>query len=218
MMAFWWIVLCWFFVPSAVMGITGDEIIAEVQERLTDYKTFSARFEKKFYWAVLDKQRNREGRIYLSRPDRFRIELQGGDVIVSDGEAIWSYIERNGQVVVGPYEGEVKTPWEMFFDYSERYTPIAVEENELDGRSCYLLVMAPENEVSVVERMRVWVDRKKWLLLQVEQLEANGNLTTYRLKDHRTNKKIDDEVFAFQVPEGVEVLDRRTPEIALPDE
>ena len=217
-MAFWWIVLCWLFVPSAVMGITGDEIIAEVQERLTDYKTFSARFEKKFYWAVLDKQRNREGRIYLSRPDRFRIELQGGDVIVSDGEAIWSYIERNGQVVVGPYEGEVKTPWEMFFDYSERYTPIAVEENELDGRSCYLLVMAPESEVSVVERMRVWVDRKKWLLLQVEQLEANGNLTTYRLKDHRTNKKIDDEVFAFQVPEGVEVLDRRTPEIALPDE
>jgi len=200
------------------MGITGDEIIAEVQERLTDYKTFSARFEKKFYWAVLDKQRDREGRIYLSRPDRFRIELQGGDVIVSDGEAIWSFIERNGQVVVGPYEGEVKTPWEMFFDYSERYTPIAVEENELDGRSCYLLVMVPENEVSVVERMRVWVDRKKWLLLQVEQLEANGNLTTYRLKDHRTNKKIDDEVFAFQVPEGVEVLDRRTPEIALPDE
>ena len=217
-MALWWIVLCWFFGPSAAMGITGDEIIAEVQERLTDYKTFSARFEKKFYWAVLDKQRDREGRIYLSRPDRFRIELQGGDVIVSDGEAIWSYIERNAQVVVGPYEGEVKTPWEMFFDYSERYTPISVEENELDGRSCYLLVMAPENEVSVVERMRVWVDRKKWLLLQVEQLEANGNLTTYRLKDHRTNKKIDDEVFAFQVPEGVEVLDRRTPEIALPDE
>ena len=217
-MALWWIVLCWFFGPSAAMGITGDEIIAEVQERLTDYKTFSARFEKKFYWAVLDKQRDREGRIYLSRPDRFRIELQGGDVIVSDGEAIWSYIERNAQVVVGPYEGEVKTPWEMFFDYSERYTPISVEENELDGRSCYLLVMAPENEVSVVERMRVWVDRKKWLLLQVEQLEANGNLTTYRLKDHRTNKKIDDEIFAFQVPEGVEVLDRRTPEIALPDE
>ena len=217
-MAFWWIVFCWFFVPSAVMGVTGDEIIAEVQERLTDYKTFSARFEKKFYWAVLGKQRNREGRIYLSRPDRFRIELQGGDVIVSDGEAIWSYIERNGQVVVGPYEGELKTPWEIFFDYSERYMPIAVEENELDGRSCYLLVMAPENEVSVVERMRVWVDRKKWLLLQVEQLEANGNLTTYRLKDHRTNKKIDDEVFVFQVPEGVEVLDRRTPEIALPDE
>ena len=200
------------------MGITGDEIIAEVQERLSDYKTFSAHFEKQFYWAVLDKQRKREGRIYLRRPDRFRIELQGGDVIVSDGDAVWSYVERNAQVVVGPYEGEVKTPWEMFFDYSERYTPIAVEETKLDGRSCFLLVMLPESNVSVIERMRVWVDRKKWLLLQVEQLEANGNLTTYRLKDHRTNKKIDDKVFAFEVPEGVELLDRRKPEAAPLDE
>ena len=200
------------------MGITGDEIIAEVQERLSDYKTFSAHFDKQFYWAVHDKQRNREGRIYLRRPDRFRIELQGGDVIVSDGDAVWSYVERNAQVIVGPYEGEVKTPWEMFFDYSERYTPIAVEEKKLDGRSCYMLVMLPESNVSVIERMRVWVDRKKWLLLQVEQLEANGNLTTYRLKGHRTNKKIDDKVFAFEVPEGVEVLDRRTPEAAPLDE
>lgn len=218
MMLFWWAVLYWLLVPGAAMGITGGEIIAEVQERLSAYKTFSAHFEKQFYWAVLDKRRNREGQIYLSRPDRFRIELAGGDVVVADGQAVWSYIERNNQVVVSPFEGEVKTPWEVFFDYSERYTPIAVEESELGGRSCYLLVMMPENEVSVVERMRIWVDRKKWLLLQVEQLEANGNLTTYLLKDHRTNKKIDDEVFAFEVPKGVEVLDRRVPVLVLPDE
>ena len=60
-------------------------------------------------------------------------------------------------------------------------------------------------------RYNFWVDRKKWLLLQIEQLEANGNLTTYLLRDHRTNKKIADEVFAFEVPEGVEVLDRGMP-------
>lgn len=210
MKSWWWIVLCYCLVPRVAAGISGGEIIAEVQKRLSDYKTFSARFEKQFYWAVLDKRRNREGRIYLRRPDRFRIELQGGDVVVADGQSVWSYVKRNGQVVVSPYEGEVQTPWEVFFDYAERYTPIAVEESELQGRSCYLVVMAPESEVSVVEQMRIWVDRKKWLLLQVEQLEANGNLTTYLLRDHRTNKKIADEVFAFEVPEGVEVLDRRT--------
>ena len=213
MKALWWIFLGLVLVPRAVFGATGGEIIAEVQKRLSDYKTFSARFEKQFYWAVLDKRRDREGRIYLRRPDRFRIELEGGDVVVADGKAIWSYVKRNEQVVVSPYAGEVQTPWEIFFDYAERYTPIAVEETELDGRSCYLLVMAPENEVSVVEQMRVWVDRKKWLLLKVEQLEANGNVTTYLLKDHRTNKKIDDEVFAFEVPKGAEVLDRRAPAV-----
>ena len=208
-----WVVLCVGLAASAAFGQSGDQIIARVQKRLASYKTFSARFEKQFYWAVLDKYRSREGRIYLRRPNRFRIELEGGDVVVANGEAVWSYVVHNGQVVISPYEAEIKTPWEVFFDYTERYVPIAVEESALGGRPCYLLIMEPENKASVIEQMRVWVDPWKWLLLQVEQREANGNRTAYVLRDHRVNKKIDDEVFAFEVPEGVEVLDTREPPV-----
>ena len=208
-----WASLCVGLAASAALGQSGEEIIARVQKRLASYKTFSARFEKQFYWAVLDKYRSREGRIYLRRPNRFRIELEGGDVVVADGEAVWSYVVHNGQVVISPYEAHIKTPWEVFFDYTERYVPIAVEESELGGRRCYLLVMEPENESSVIEQMRVWVEPRRWLLLQVEQREANGNRTAYVLRDHRVNRRIADEVFAFEVPEGVEVLDTRKPSV-----
>jgi len=208
-----WVAFCMCLSASTALGQSGEEIIARVQKRLASYKTFSARFEKQFYWAVLDKYRSREGRIYLRRPNRFRIELEGGDVVVVDGKAVWSYVVHNGQVVISPYEAEVKTPWEVFFDYTERYVPIAVEESALGRRPCYLLIMAPENEASVVEQMRVWVDPRGWLLLQVEQLEANGNRTAYVLREHRANKRIADEVFSFAVPEGVEVLDTREPPV-----
>ena len=208
-----WASLCVGLAASAGLGQSGEEIIARVQKRLASYKTFSARFEKQFYWAVLDKYRSREGRIYLRRPNRFRIELEGGDVVVADGEAVWSYVVHNGQVVISPYEAQIKTPWEVFFNYTERYVPIAVEETELGRRRCYLLVMEPENESSVIEQMRVWVEPRKWFLLQVEQREANGNRTAYVLRDHRVNKRISDEVFAFEVPEGVEVLDTREPPV-----
>ena len=114
-----WVVLCVGLAASAALGQSGDQIIAMVQKRLASYKTFSARFEKQFYWAVLDKYRSREGRIYLRRPNRFRIELEGGDVVVADGESVWSYVVHNGQVVISPYEAEIKTPWEVFFDYTE---------------------------------------------------------------------------------------------------
>ena len=208
-----WASLCVGLAASAAFGQSGEEIIARVQKRLASYKTFEARFEKQFYWAVLDKYRSREGRIYLRRPNRFRIELEGGDVVVADGEAVWSYVVHNGQVVISPYEAQIKTPWEVFFNYTERYVPIAVEETELGRRRCYLLVMEPENESSVIEQMRVWVEPRKWFLLQVEQREANGNRTAYVLRDHRVNKRISDEVFAFEVPEGVEVLDTREPSV-----
>ncbi len=57
--------------------------------------------------------------------------------------------------------------------------------------------------------MRVWVDRKNWHLLRVEQVEANDDVRTYVFSDHRTNKKLDDDLFVFTSPEGADILDRR---------
>ena len=49
-----WASLCVGLAASAALGQSGEEIIARVQKRLASYKTFSARFEKQFYWAVLE--------------------------------------------------------------------------------------------------------------------------------------------------------------------
>lgn len=198
-----------FFLPYRVEGITGAEVIEKVQEKLEEHKTFSARFEKQFYWAILDKKRSRQGKIYMHRPARFRVEVEDGDLVVADGQAIWAYVKKNFQVVVSPYSGELKTPWEVLFDYAENYAPIAIEEVKLDGRSSYLISLKPEIANSRIAQMKIWVDRKRWFLLKVEQLEANDNVTTYILKDHKTNKKLDDTLFQFTPPEGVEVIDRR---------
>ena len=138
--------------------------------------------------------------------------------MVADGQTIWSYVERNRQVVVSSYDGELRNPWQIFVDYSDNYVPLAVEETELNGRSSYMLVLGPVNqsEVRSRKRMKVWVDKKKWWLIQIEAVEDNGDITTYILKNHKENKKIKNNVFAFEVPEGIDVIDRRVP--ALSDE
>ena len=204
---------CWLvgISPQAAFAVTGGEVIDRIQEKLERYKTFSARFEKRFYWAVLDETRSREGRIYMKRPDRFRVELEGGDLVVADGRAIWAYSRKNRQVIVSPYAGDLKTPWEVLTDYAERFVPVAVEKVDLRGCPCYLLTLEPKNPASPAGRMRIWVDRKRWLLLKLEQMEANENVTTYLLEDHEINKKIDEKLFRFEIPDGVEVIDRRDP-------
>ena len=47
--------------------------------------------------------------------------------------------------------------------------------------------------------------------MQIETVEDNGDITTYILKDHKENKKIKDDVFAFETPKGTDVIDRRVP-------
>ena len=205
-------------VPAA--AVTGAEVIERMQERLAKSKSFSARFEKRFYWAVLDKRLTQNGRIYTRKPGKFRVEV-GEDVVVADGRSIWAYTEQNKQVIVSDYAADLQTPWKILVDYTESFAPVSISETEVSGRSCYAVVLQPlrqgaAGEGGSIQRMEVWVDKRRWQLLQIEQLEENGDLRSYVLEDHKTNKKLDDDLFLFETPPGVDVVDRRTPGTAAP--
>ena len=206
--------------PSGAAAVTGDEIIDRVRDRFSKARTYEARFEKRFYWAVLDKELSREGRIYTHRPGRFRVQLEDGDLVVADGEAIWAYSKANEQVIVSAYDGVVlQTPWEVLVKYASSYRPVAVERTDLDGREVYLLTLQPTEDVPPgmrMERLRLWVQEKDWRLLRIEQVESEDNISTYILSGHRRNKRLDDDLFLFTPPEGTEIIDRRPPPPAAP--
>ena len=203
-----------FLLVSPVHSITGSEVIERMQKRFAKSETFSAKFEKRFYWAVLDKHLTQSGNIYTRKPGPFRVEVEG-DLIIADGKSIWSYTKDNNQVIVSDYDTEFLTPWEILVDYSQTFDPVSVAQAKLSGQSCYTIVLKPQNETSTVEGqkvqwMKIWVDKKHWYLLQVEQLEANEDLRTYILKDHRVGKKLNNELFFFDDIDGVDVIDRRS--------
>lgn len=201
--------------PSRAPAVTGDEIIDRVRDRFSKARTYEARFEKRFYWAVLDKELSRQGRIYTRKPGRFRVQLEDGDLVVADGEAIWAYSKANEQVIVSAYDGVVlQTPWEVLVKYAGSYRPVAVERTDLDGREVYLLTLQPEEDAPPgmrMERMRLWVEDKGWRLLRIEQVESEDNISTYILSGHRRNRRLDDDLFRFTPPEGTEIIDRRPP-------
>lgn len=193
----------------AVGAVTGAEVIQRAQAKLSRCRTLTAGFEKRFYWAALDRTTVHHGRLYLRRPDRFRVEVDDGNFVVADGQAIWVYSRRNAQVVVNPYEGEVRSPWEVLVEYQDSHVPGAMEETRLGNRPCYLLTLVPRDGEAGVVQTRVWVGRRDSLLLQVEQRDVNDDVTTYLLKDQRLDASLDDRVFRFVPPDGTEVIDRR---------
>lgn len=197
--------------PRAVAALTGAEVVEQVQRSFSRYRTFSARFEKQFYWAALDKKQSLRGHIYTSRPNRFRLETESGDLVVADGQAIWVYDRKNQQVVVGPYSASVRTPWEALIDYRTQFVPGAAEQVRLDGRSCYLVALRAADPASELVSMRIWVGVRDGRLAKVEQTEAGGDVSTYLLRDHRVDAALDQGLFHFEVPAGAQVIDRRKP-------
>jgi len=194
---------------AAASALSATQVVERVQQRFAACESLAARFEKQFVWAALERTSTRHGKIYLQRPDRFRVELDDGSLLVADGQAIWSYSSRNQQAVVSAYHGDVQTPWEVLTDYRSRYLPVAVEEAALGKHACYLLTLRPQSPSSTVSQMRVWVDRGQWHPRRVEQRETSGNVTTYTLTEIRTDQRLDEELFRFHAPAGTQIIDSR---------
>lgn len=195
------------WLPLAASALSGAEVATKAREQFAAHPTFSARFEKQFYWSALDKTQKLRGRIYTRKPDRFRVEVEGGDLVVADGQAIWVYSKKNQQVVISQYNGEVRTPWQVLLDYTSQWAPVGVEETRLDGQACYLLLLRPPD--GGAGQLTVWLERRRWLPLKVEQRDESDNLVTYILKDHQLGPVLKPSLFRFVAPQGVEVIDRR---------
>lgn len=195
------------WLPLAASALSGAEVMAKAREQFAAYPTFSAHFEKQFYWAALDKTQKLQGRIYTRKPDCFRVEVDGGDLLVADGQAIWVYSRKNQQVVVSEYQGEVRTPWQILLDYTAQWAPVGVEETKLDGRACYLLELRPPGGGG--RQLKVWLEQRRWLPLKVEERDESDNLVTYTLRDHQLGAALKPSLFRYVAPQGVEVIDRR---------
>ena len=71
------------------------------------------------------------------------------------------------------------------------------------------MVLTAKEEDRYIARVRLWVDRKLWLVRRVEYLNLNDDVTTYELTDLKVDKKLDPSLFGFTPPDDVEVIDMR---------
>ncbi|MFH1008529.1 MAG: outer membrane lipoprotein carrier protein LolA, partial [Candidatus Latescibacterota bacterium] len=197
---------------STSRAITGEEVIQKVRNRYDKMKRFSADFEQTFEWKLAGETHRFKGKLYLKKPNQFRLETTP-QTVVSDGKQVWTHILANQQVFLTSYSAMRGMPkWEdLFFQYGENYDAQVVGLEPIGEKECHLIELHPkkqEKETDVVQ-MKVWVDPKEWVVLKVAYVDTNGDQTTYRLSHVAINPKMDEALFSFKVPEGVDVVDMR---------
>jgi len=195
---------------TSVAAITGPEIAEKVCTKLENLKTLTAHFDKSFHWKLANEVHKYKGKLYVQNPDKFRIETDKW-LMCSDGRSVWTYSETNGQVLISRAagsEGEL-TPQAFLFRYVRDYSAEYLKQEKLGRRTCYLLQLTPKEENSFVTQMKVWIDKNDGLTRKASYTDINGNITTYELSGIQVGKPIDDALFRFDPPEGVEVIDLR---------
>ena len=205
-----------FCAGAARADARGSEVVGKLQKKFAELKTLSAHFVKQHYWRLMEQHQEVKGALLVQRPDRFRMDSDV-QVVVSDGETAWNYAPANAQVLVSDYSAiENDRSYEkLLFDlillgeYDESYTPVYVGEKKVQRKTCYVVDLSAKKEDTYIHTIRLWIDKRLYLVRQVEYRNIHDDITTFVLSDLKVNKRVKADRFTFHVPKGVELIDLR---------
>lgn len=187
---------------SATADLAQDQLDSFVK----DVETFQANFEQTLYDADSQPLQITTGSIKLKRPGRFvwAYEGAGSQEIIADGERIWLYDKELEQVTVNAIDERIAgTPLVLLM----RSAPLedSFEIVELgEAENINWLELTPKSETSDFEKVFIGLNEEG--LAAMELRDNFGQATQIRFSDFESGIELDDSLFEFEAPEGVDVI------------
>jgi len=199
-----------FFAPCLVAeppNLTSPGSAREQLNRFTTgLETLQASFEQKVISGDGAVEDSSGGEVWLSRPQRFRWEY-GGDfpeVVVADGERVWIHDITLEQVTVEDQSSAAAdSPLTLLTDPAQLDAQFEVREAGEAG-DLQLLELRSRSMESDFERLLLGLRDGSLELMIME--DAFGLRTELRFMDVQRNPVLDDVLFTFIPPGGVDVI------------
>jgi outer membrane lipoprotein carrier protein len=198
------------FTATLAGDLTTEDVVARVKASYASAHTFTCDVRRVTASGMLGQRHVMRGTMVSLLPDSFRIDYVSPfeQSLVCNGDTVWLYTPRNGQVIVSSVNDYAER--EMLGDligYFERdYAYTLAGEEEVDGCKTVVLKMTALAADNPYPRGRIWINLETWLPAEVELTDDIGNTVSYRLSNIRLNVAVDRSLFNFTPPPGVETV------------
>ncbi|SDI71890.1 outer membrane lipoprotein chaperone LolA [Billgrantia gudaonensis] len=190
-------------VPTAVLANDGAERLTAILEPLESYQ---ASFEQLILDGGGERLQETRGRMWLSRPGKFRWEVDAPyeQVVVSDGEEVSLYDPDLEQVTVQALDQRVThTPALLLSGSADELTEsYEVSYRQQEGGDSFTLV--PKASDTLFEELEMTFRDQRLRFLQMT--DSTGQETAIEFHDVVMNSSIDAARFELEVPDGVDVI------------
>jgi len=203
----------------AVAGATDESVsgcaapaVAALQARYEKVKDLSADFVQESHTLALGgpgHAASSHGRVVFAKPGRMRWSYIGPEesLLVSDGEWMWIFDPAAGEAQKLPVTQAALSGAGVQFLLGEGdlLAEFAVAELACgaDEARLELLPRVP----AAYEKLRIVVELASGQMRETEVTDLFGNVTSIRFENIRVNTEPGPEVFRFEPPEGVDVIE-----------
>ncbi len=212
-----------FFLVAADLLPLG-EVVSRLQKNYDGINSYKAGFSQEVSSTSFGRVISQgKGDVIYQRPGKMYWHYNEPEehFYITDGKTLWDYTPSEKQVVIMDI-GEVlkqNIPRTFLFgmgNLKEQFEISFHSGRITDAAGNYWLDLVPKEETDrqVLGKIQFWVDDKEFFVREVELLDALGNKNHLVFKDIKINEKVDEKIFSFVVPEGVEVVRPRAIEPA----
>ena len=197
---------------SETNHLTVDQILEHVENKYTNSK-FAADFIQKSTIKAMNITDMATGKVYIKYPGMMRWEYEKPErqIIITDGDKLWVYRPEDNQVMTGKAPTFFRDGKGASFLSDIRMVrqkfDISLESNQ-PGESdlFHYLKLIPREKTLDISEIRLMVSKQTFNVLQVMTLNFYGDETRIDLINFAFDVDMDDSLFSFTIPQGVDVL------------
>lgn len=190
-----------------------NEVVSKLQARYDETVDFSATFTQETISKSIGAPAIMNGKIYIKKPGMMRLDYTDPKKwqIISDGVTSWLYFPDDKQVrIYKTAEAFENVPFLDFLfgkgKIADDFTASFGELDKAEAAVSYLIVLAPKNPDSTIDRVLILVSRSEYLIKQLNTYDVLGGVIRIAFKDIALNSGLKDSMFHFIVPPGVETF------------
>jgi outer membrane lipoprotein carrier protein len=186
-----------------------DEIMTRVENRYAG-PGFSAQFDQLSTIKAMAITDTATGKIYVKHPGKMRWAYEEPDrqIIITDGKRLWIYKPDDNQVMIGQYPaffGDGKGA-SFLSDMKVVQQKFKIIKEGIDEGGNYRLKLIPREKTFAISKICLLVSERTFDITQIITYNADGDETRIQLSDIRHTENLNDALFSFAAPEGIDIF------------
>jgi outer membrane lipoprotein carrier protein len=192
---------------------TTTNAIKNLKQQLGLINSFSANFVQLTQDGLGNTLQRIEGFMQVAKPGKLRWKTEGiyEQLVISDGQSLWIYDADLEQVSIRDMANRLaETPALLLSgDVSEIGDNFIITQAPTDHSLTFIL--QPKDSSQLFDALELNFDKfnQQQLLTQMVIRDASGQVTDINFSNVIKNPKLNDDIFSFDIPEDIDVIDGR---------
>jgi outer membrane lipoprotein carrier protein len=198
---------------SEELPAVGD-IVQKLQIAYEETKDLKANFIQEANIQSIKKTETEEGKVFFKNPRNMLWEYSNpkGKKLVINSQIAWLYLAKEKVAYKQKSEGIFQSKFLINFfagsgKLKDDFTIKYAEPKAQDKDGNYLLVLIPREKTAACNSVRMTIDKNNFYILQVSFDDVMGNSTTLKFSNIFINTGLEQKMFQFRPPAGVEVFE-----------